>query len=245
MNPAWITPEWPAPDNVRAVMTTRAGGVSTGEHGTLNLGLRSGDAVERVMANRAIVQKAVGRNIRWLRQVHGNTVIDVDSPENDPPADGAWTQHSRTACAAMAADCMPVLFCTRDGRAVAAAHAGWRGLSGGVLEATLLALAAPAQDILVWMGPCIGPDAFEVGEDVLVAFAQHSPQAQAAFRARPEHPGKYWCDLYALARLRLQAAGVQAVYGGGYCTFTQADQFFSYRRVQTSGRMAALIWKTA
>jgi polyphenol oxidase len=225
-------------------MTTRAGGVSTGEHASLNLGLRSGDAVERVMANRATVQQAVGRGIRWLRQVHGTTVIDVDASEDDPPADAAWTQHTRTACAAMAADCMPLLFCTQDGQRVAAAHAGWRGLSAGVIEATLHALATPTQEILVWMGPCIGPNAFEVGEDVRVAFVRHSSQAQDAFRARPEHPGKYWCDLYALARMRLQAAGVGGVYGGGYCTYTQADLFFSYRRVQTSGRMAALIWKT-
>lgn len=244
-----IVPDWPAPSNVNAFFTTRAGGVSTGAFARLNLGRSAGDTPESVNENRRRVVARLPRAPAWLSQVHGARVVDAavaianDTPES---ADAAFTNAVDTPCAVMVADCLPVLFCDEAGAVVAAAHAGWRGLAAGVLEATVSAMNVPPQRVLAWLGPAIGPDAFEVGEDVLRAFVSQDARAITAFRSRgTEFPGKYFADLFALARLRLAHAGVARVSGGGVCTVNDPAQFFSYRRDGTTGRMAALIWRRA
>lgn len=242
LHPDWIIPHWPAPARVHAVITTRAGGVSPAPYDSMNFGLRSGDAEENVRQNRALLRAALPAEPAWLRQVHGSGVVNAATAPSDAPADAAAAHAVGAVCAVMAADCMPVLLCDRAGGAVGAAHAGWRGLAGGVVEAAVRALGTPPADMLAYLGPCIGPANFEVGEDVLAAFAAADPLAACAFRPYPGRPGKWLCDLYALARQRLHAVGVRAVYGGGFCTVNDR-RFFSHRRDQgTSGRMAALIW---
>jgi YfiH family protein len=234
-----IRPDWPAPANVRALMTTRVGGVSGGPWASLNLGDHVGDDPAHVAANRVLLRGALPGEPGWLRQVHGARVVETGG--DDIEADARFSRTPGQVCAVLTADCLPVLFCDHTGRVVAAAHAGWRGLAGGVLEATVAAMAVPPDDILAWLGAAIGPYAFEVGDDVRAAFlAQHSETA-AAF-APQGAPGKWLADLYALARIRLARAGVTAVYGGGRCTFSEADAFFSYRRDGVTGRMAALVW---
>jgi polyphenol oxidase len=243
MSEHWLRPQWPAPVNVHALMTTRAGGVSAGEYASMNVGKSSGDALENVMRNREILAAHAGRPIRWLHQVHGNRVVDDAGYVEGVQADGQITRGVDCALAVMAADCMPVLFAAHDGSVVGAAHAGWRGLAAGVLENTITAMNIPAAQIVAWMGPCIGPSAFEVGEEVRAAFCDADASATPGFVARDGVPGKYWCDLNWLAKQRICAAGIEAIYGGEGCTFTEPDRFFSYRRVAQSGRMAALIWK--
>jgi YfiH family protein len=238
----WIVPHWPAPARVRAVITTRAGGVSPAPYDSMNFGLRSGDMQENVGANRARLRALLPAEPAWLRQVHGSRVVNAQAALDDTSADASVAHAAGKVCVVMAADCMPVLLCDRAGTAVGAAHAGWRGLAGGVLEAALGALDRPAGEVLAYLGPCIGPAQFEVGEDVLAAFSAHDAQAAAAFRPYARRPGKWLCDLYALARLRLHAQGVRAVYGGGFCTVNDR-RFFSHRRDRgASGRMAGLIW---
>ncbi|HET6553221.1 MAG TPA: peptidoglycan editing factor PgeF [Dyella sp.] len=242
----WIVPDWPAPDTIRAAVSTRQGpGVSTGTYGRLNLGLRSGDVAEAVEANRAAVVAALGlaRSPHWLQQVHGVDVVDIDGPlqHGEPRADAAVTRRVDEPLAILTADCLPVLFCTRDGSAVSAAHAGWRGLAGGVLEAALAALPAPPAEIMAWLGPCIGAHSYEVGEEVRDAFVATDPGADAAFA--PTRPGHWLCDLAGLARRRLLQAGIGSVHGGGFDTRTD-DRFYSYRRDGAqSGRFASLIWR--
>ncbi|HEY1991051.1 MAG TPA: peptidoglycan editing factor PgeF [Gammaproteobacteria bacterium] len=239
MGDDFIRPAWPAPRNVRAVSTTRNGGVSSGRYASLNLGEHVGDAPGAVAANRSRLQQELGAAApRWLQQVHGIRVVQ-DGGSVQEPADAAVTARRGTACAVMTADCLPVIFCDPAGSCVAAAHAGWRGLSAGVLEATLKAMGT--QDVLAWMGPAIGPQAYEVGAEVREAFVGHSAGAAKAFLPGKAE-GKWWCDLYTLARQRLEAAGVKAVYGGGSCTFTDRERFFSFRRDGQCGRMATLIW---
>jgi len=238
----WIVPHWPAPPRVRALITTRAGGVSPAPYDSMNFGLRSGDREENVRANRALLRAMLPAEPAWLRQVHGNVVVNAATVNEQTVADGAVAHAPGRVCAVMAADCMPVLMCDRAGTAVAAAHAGWRGLAGGVLEAAVDALGCAAGEVLAYLGPCIGPARFEVGDDVYAAFVAHDPQAAAAFRPYPGRPGKWLCDLYALARQRLHARGVRAVFGGGFCTVNDL-RFFSHRRDHgASGRMAGLIW---
>jgi YfiH family protein len=239
---AWIVPDWPAPARVRAFVTTRAGGVSAGEYASMNLGLSSGDQPEAVARNRAIVRALVPSEPAWLAQVHGTDVADLDRPIEGERAraDAAATSIPGRVAVVLTADCMPLFLCDRAGRRVAVAHAGWRGLAAGVIESTVRALQAPAAEVLAWMGPAIGPGAFEVGPEVREAFVRADPEAQSAFRAGK--PGKHMADLYALARLRLARAGVMQVSGGGFCTWTEATRFFSYRRAQGSGRMGAFIW---
>lgn len=244
IHPEWIVPDWPAPPAVRAFFTTRAGGISPPPFDSMNLGPRSGDALPNVERNRAILRACVPSVPAWLRQVHGNTVVAAATVagQAEIEADASWTDQPGVACAVMVADCMPVFLCDRDGGAVAVAHAGWRGLSGGVIEATVRAMGVPGDHLLAWLGPAIGPDNFEVGADVLQAFVAHDPAARMAFRPYPDRPGKWLCDLYALARQRLAALGVSAVGGGGICTVAER-RMFSHRRDQgRSGRMAALIW---
>jgi len=240
-----IYPNWPAPPGVRAISSTRIGGVSVAPYDSLNLGAHVGDLPEAVAENRRrlVAQAALPREPAWLDQVHGVRVLrlDADTPQGET-ADACWTGSAGVPCAVMTADCLPVLFCSRDGRHVAAAHAGWRGLVAGVLEATLAALPVPSGELLAWLGPAIGPAAFEVGEEVRAAFAAAAAEDAAHFT--PD--GERWrADLFGLARARLRRGGVGAVYGGGSCTHAQPSRFFSHRRDGRSGRMASLIWRAA
>lgn len=237
-----IVPEWPAPRNVRAFATTRNGGVSAGPYASLNLGTHVGDDPQAVAENRARLGSHLPVRPLWLQQVHGAVVVNALSTCPDAQADAAFARVPNQICTVMTADCLPVLFCDASGTAVGAAHAGWRGLAGGVLENTVKAMQVEATEVLAWLGPAIGPQSFEVGEDVRAAFVAHSAQAQSAF-VPTGAPGKYLADLYLLARQRLTALGVTRIYGGGRCTLTEADIFFSARRDGTrSGRQASLIW---
>ncbi|MBC3365071.1 peptidoglycan editing factor PgeF [Pseudomonas sp. SWRI154] len=235
----WLTPDWPAPAWVKACVTTREGGVSLAPFDSLNLGDHVGDDPTAVAENRRRLTDRFAMRPAWLQQVHGTDVVEAD-PVQVVTADASWTATPGIACTSMTADCLPVLFCNRAGTRVAAAHAGWRGLANGVLEATLDCLEGPADEILAWLGPAIGPQAFEVGPEVREAFIAHLPEAEQAFT--PSHnAGKFLADIYALARLRLAVRGVTAVYGGGLCTVTD-PRFFSYRRNSRTGRFASLIW---
>lgn len=236
---AWLTPDWPAPAGVKACVTTREGGVSLAPFDSLNLGDHVGDDPTAVAENRRRLIDRFVITPAWLQQVHGIAVVEAD-PTQVATADASWTATLGIACTAMTADCLPVLFCNRAGTRVAAAHAGWRGLANGVLEATLDSLAVPANEILAWLGPAIGPQAFEVGPEVREAFIAQRPEAVEAFAASP-NAGKFLADIYQLARLRLAARGVTAVYGGGFCTVND-PRFFSYRRNPRTGRFASLIW---
>jgi hypothetical protein len=213
-----IGPDWPAPPSVRAFVTTRAMGDMAG-------------------AGRAGLRALVPGEPAWLKQVHGTAVLDLDERQPPAEADAAVARMRGKVCVVGAADCMPVLLADEDGTVVAAAHAGWRGLSGGVIEAALAAMRTPPEKILAWLGPAIGPRAYEVGEDVRAAFAAY-PEAFSA----PTRPGHWLLDLYAVARRRLAEAGVASVHGGGFCTHSDRQRFFSYRRDGTKERMAALVW---
>lgn len=239
LTPHLLIPDWPAPAQVRACVTTRGGGVSQSPYESYNLGDHVGDDPAAVAENRRRLSDEFGIQPAWLKQVHGLVVADAD-PSVIAEADASWTTTPGIACTVMTADCLPALFCDRAGTRVAAAHAGWRGLAGGVLEATLDTLAVPADEVLVWLGPAIGPSAFEVGAEVREAFVTVHPETASAFVAGAQ-PGKYMADIYALARIRLAARGVTAVYGGGECTVSDA-RFFSYRRNPHSGRFASLVW---
>lgn len=241
MNPDWLIPDWPAPARVRALVTTRAGGVSMAPYAGLNLGDHVGDDPARVAQNRAILRASLPAEPAWLKQVHGIAVLDADSDIAASEADASVARQAGPVCAVLTADCLPVLFCDRDGSVVAAAHAGWRGLVGGMLEATVAAMQVPADRIMAWLGPAIGAHAFEVGDEVRDAFVNAQAQADAAFIARTGS-NKWLADIYALARFRLQRIGVNQVYGGGACTYSEAERFYSYRRDGVTGRMASLIW---
>ncbi len=240
--PEPLVPDWPAPARVRALMTTRRGGTSPPPWESLNLGVAVGDEPARVAANRATLRALLPDEPRWLRQVHGRGVVHADDidPAAPPDADASWTATPGVVCCVQVADCLPVLFAARDGSVVGAAHAGWRGLAAGVLEATVAAMPSPAASLVAWLGPAIGPAAFEVGEEVREAFAASDPGSEAAFV--PHAPGKYLADLFALARRRLRAAGVTSIHGGGLCTVSDPERFFSHRRDRPGGRMAALAW---
>lgn len=236
-----LLPTWPAPAGVFSLMTTREGGVSCPPWDSFNLGDHVGDDAAHVAENRARLRVQLPAEPAWLKQIHGATVVDVSSDELT--ADASITRQTGSICAVLTADCLPVLFCDRAGRVVAAAHAGWRGLAQGVLEATVAAMQVPPGDVLAWMGAAIGPDAFEVGDDVRQAFIKQHPESAAAFVPHPSDvPGKWLADMYQLARNRLNRVGVQAIYGGGRCTFNEAGHFYSYRREGVTGRMASLIW---
>ena len=246
-HPEWITPEWNAPGEVHAFVTTRAGGCSGGPWSGLNLGIRSGDRPQDVARNRAILRESLPDMPRWLRQVHGWAVVDAGSgpwPDGqEPEADASFTLEPGVVCTVLVADCMPVFLCDSGGSAVAVAHAGWRGLAGGVLEATVRAMGVPPHRLLAWLGPAIGPRHFEVGEDVVEAFAANDAGAAGGFRPYPGRDGKWLCDLPWLARRRLADAGVGAVSGGQHCTVSDA-RLYSHRRDRgVSGRMAAVIWR--
>lgn len=239
-----LEPQWPAPAQVRAVCTTRLGGVSEPPYQSLNLAGHVGDAVDSVKVNRSLLRDALALPSEpvWLQQVHGVTVLQaMPASPNDVSADASVSRSPGVVCVVMTADCLPVLICDRAGTVVGAAHAGWRGLLDGVIEQTVAAMAPVApEDLLVWLGPAIGPQAFEVGEGVRAAFEAHAAEASAAFV--PARPGHWFADLYALARQRLAALGISAVYGGDQCTYSDATHYFSYRRDTITGRMASLIW---
>lgn len=244
--PELILPEWPAPAGVRAAFTLRLGGVSRPPFDTRNIAAHVGDEQQAVTENRARLRAslALPAEPAWLEQVHGQRVVDLDRQTalgSLGPADAAVTRTAGRVCAIQVADCMPVLFAATDGAAVGAAHAGWRGLAGGVLEATFRAMKVPPANLVAWLGPAIGQAHFEVGEEVRAAFIANDADAAAAFT--PNDRGRWQCDLYALARRRLNALGVHAVHGGGWCTYADSGRFFSYRRDGRCGRMAALIWR--
>ncbi len=240
-----IYPQWPVPGHVQAVSTTRTGGASQPPYDSFNLAAHVGDDDAAVIANR----QQLARQLRlpaepcWLEQVHGHAVIDAAMRTGTPSADASYCRQPGVVCAVMTADCLPVLFCDQRGEVVAAAHAGWRGLASGVLEATVEAMGVQADSILAWLGPAIGPAAFEVGSEVRSAFVDRQAEAAAAFS--PLDNGKWLADIYQLARLRLVAAGVKHLYGGGFCTFSDHKRFYSFRRQSITGRMASLIWMAA
>lgn len=234
-----ILADWPAPRRVRAMMATRIGGVSLAPWASLNLGDHVGDDAAHVAANRARLRAHLPAEPDWLTQVHSARVVELGC-DADREADAAVVRSPGHVCAVLTADCLPVLLCDRAGSVVAAAHAGWRGLAGGVLEATVAAMRVPPADIIAWMGAAIGPQAFEVGDEVRTRFVALHDAAAAAFV--PHGPGKWMADIYVLARIHLAAAGVKTLHGGGRCTFSEADTFFSYRRDGVTGRMASLIW---
>lgn len=247
-SPTFLLPDWPAPAHVQARVTTRYGGVSQSPYDSFNLARHVGDDPHQVEHNRQTLQAVLQLPTppRWLSQVHGDQVVDATQAAVDTQADASFTVDTGTVCAVLTADCLPVLFSDLQGRGVAVAHAGWRGLAAGVLQATATALATqlacPASQLMAWMGPAIGPDAFEVGDEVREVFVRKQPPLATAFV--PSREGHWYADMYALARMSLQAYGMDAVYGGGLCTYSDAAQFYSYRRQPTTGRMATLIWMT-
>lgn len=242
MHETWIRPDWPAAASVRAVTTTRSGGVSQGPYACLNLGDHVGDDPEAVRENRARLETALKLPATpfWLQQVHGTRVVEAAAIAAPATADAVYARNPGVVCAVLTADCLPVLLCDRAGQRVAAAHAGWRGLAAGVIEAAVAAMQVPARDLLAWLGPAISSAAYSVGEDVRQAFMANSAGAETAFG--PAEGGRWHADLYMLARQRLAACGVSEVYGGGWCTWKDARRFYSYRRDGTTGRMANLIW---
>lgn len=239
-HPDWIVPDWPAPANVRALITTRAGGASQGPYASFNLGLRTGDDPRPVSANRLQLEALLPQPPRWLRQVHGATVVEADSLTETVEADAAVARRAGTVCGVLVADCIPVLFSDRAGTIVAVAHAGWRGLAAGVIPNAVERMGTAPRNLIAYLGPGIGPAAFEVGADVRDAFLGRDAELQAAFA--PHAPGKWLADLFVLARRSLQRAGVEDIHGGGLCTYSDARRFFSYRRERATGRMAAVIW---
>lgn len=242
---AWLDADWPAPTGVRALTTLRHGlGVSQAPFEAFNLGARCGDVPEAVLENRRQLASGLGLPSapRWLRQVHGVEVA-MEPGDDEPEADASVTSTPGTVLAILTADCLPAVFAAIDGSEIAAAHAGWRGLADGVLEATLAAMRTPAHEIVAWLGPCAGPQAYEIGEEVFYAFVSRDARAADAFMAT--RPGHWKVDLYALARQRLVDADIAMgnIHGGGMCTISDPSRFFSHRRDQRSGRMATLVWR--
>ncbi|MEE9421971.1 MAG: peptidoglycan editing factor PgeF [Gammaproteobacteria bacterium] len=238
----YLRPDWPVPGHVHAFTTIRIGGLSHTPFSSFNLADHVGDSPDCVIKNRQLLDKQLQlpSQPRWLQQVHGTAVVEADTSVTPVSADASFTGKSGVVCAVLTADCLPVLFCDQAGSCVAAAHAGWRGLASGVLEATITAMPVVPAKLSAWMGPAIGPNMFEVGDEVRQEFVAHDKQAQSCFTATVK--GKWLADIYALARLRLMAAGVTEIYGGGFCTFEDVQRFYSYRRDGMTGRMASLIW---
>jgi YfiH family protein len=241
-NLQWLTPQWPAPPGVRALSTLRGGGVSAMPYVSLNLGDHVGDVPAAVAVNRQrlVAAAALPAEPAWLSQVHGLKVADLDSQAPRGPADAALTRQAARVCAILTADCLPILFAAESGGAVAAAHAGWRGLAAGVIEATVRALRVPPAELIAWLGPAIGPGHFEIGPEVREALLRADPEAGAAFTMNSH--GRFMADLALLARRRLTALGLTGIFGGTECTYEQADRYFSHRRDGPTGRQATLIW---
>jgi hypothetical protein len=237
-----LKPDWPCPPGVKACSSTRLGGVSLPPYDSLNLGQHVDDDAHAVAINRQRLQAIAGLPAEplWLEQVHGTKVVDAKDWQNGCEADAIFSRQPGQVCAIMTADCLPVLFCDREGKQVAATHAGWRGLLNGILQQTVEQFDGPRSDVLAWLGPAIGPQQFEVGSEVYAAFGERYPEAKAAFKRVDET--HFLADIYLLARQQLSALGISAVYGGEQCTVTEESLFFSYRRDGVTGRMASLIW---
>lgn len=242
MQKCYITPDWPAPNNVKALVTTRNTGVSNHPYKSFNLALHVGDNPAHVLENRHKLQQLTGAQLRfqWLNQVHGNKIIQAAPSCGEQTADAIYTHKSEMVCAVLTADCLPVFFCDSQGSQVALAHAGWRGLATGILENTIDTFSIPTSDLLVWLGPAIGPQKFEVGDDVRNTYLSISKEFSKAFL--PIKHGYWYADIYMLATIKLNMCGVEAIYGGKYCTFTDQNLFYSYRKEGVTGRMASLIW---
>lgn len=240
----FIKPDWPAPANVQAIQTTRQGGVSLPPYDGLNLAMHVADEAAAVMQNRQLLRSFLPSEPVWLNQVHGLSVVDAATVQGVPDADASYARQANVVCVTMTADCLPVLLCDRAGSVVSAVHAGWRGLCDGVIEAAVANMRVDASDLLAWLGPAIGPQAFEVGSDVRAQFLQHDAQAASAFKPSGD---KWLANLYDLAQQRLKALGLTDIYGTGshFCTHSDASRFFSYRREALTGRMASLIWLSA
>lgn len=239
---SFLTPNWPAPTNVHAACTLRSGGVSAAPYDSFNLAAHVGDDPKAVADNRRLLRSALRlpSEPRWLDQVHSDIVVEASEWSQPKRADASVARDVGQVCVVLTADCLPVLFCSRDGDRVAAAHAGWRGLAAGILDNTVGSLGLPGHELMAWLGPAIGQSAFEVGDDVRVAFLARDSGAAHAFAANAR--GRWQCDLYELARRNLTQLGVREIYGGDYCTYSDADRFFSYRRDGQCGRMATLVW---
>lgn len=238
----FIQPDWPAPTNVRALVTTRAGGVSAAPWDSFNLGDHVGDDPVAVAGNRARLRERLPAEPVWLKQVHGTVCVDAATTiaNTEAEADAACARTPGVVCAVLTADCLPILLCDTAGSVVAAAHAGWRGLNAGVIESAVHSMNRPGEALMAWLGPAIGPKNFEVGGEVRASFIAHDPQAAAAFTAKAN--GKWLCDIYLLARQRLIALGIRRITSADYCTVHDRERFFSYRRDGVTGRMASLIW---
>jgi len=237
-----ITPRWPAPAHVKAYTTTRIGGNSQPPYHEFNLADHVGDQIATVMANRQYLLNFLNLPTQpsWLKQIHSHQIVNLSKPNALRTGDAAFTTAEKTICVVLTADCLPVLFCNRAGTWIAAAHAGWRGLAAGILEVTVQSYSQSPEDILAWLGPAIGPEAFEVGEEVRDAFLAKLPTTTLAFQATRQ--GHWLADLYQLARQILATQGVREIYGGEFCTYSDPTRFYSYRRDKITGRMASLIW---
>lgn len=239
----FIQPNWPVPNNVKALQTTRVGGVSVGPYTSLNLGAHVGDDLIDVERNRQLLNPYLPSAPVWVNQVHGIKVIDAASNRSLQDADASYSTLANVVCVTMTADCLPILLCDTKGTVVAAVHAGWRGLCDGVIEAAVHKMAVPTNEILAWLGPAIGPQAFEVGDEVRAQFIAKDPQASFAFKP---HANKWLCDIYLIAKQRLQTIGVNQIYGATinaeFCTYSAPEHFYSFRRENITGRMASLIW---
>lgn len=238
----WITADWPAPENIHAISTLRTGGISQGEFSSLNPADHVNDKLQHVLANRQMIKTmlALPADPVWLRQTHSIQAVCADRVTGTPEADASYTTQSNIVCAVLTADCLPILLCDPQGTTVAAIHGGWRGLLNGIIESTLCKM--PHGEFMAWLGPAIGAQSFEAGDDVRNAFISKSEQFRAAFKNHAE--GKYLADIYQIARILLNNAGVQKIYGGQFCTVRESERFFSYRRDGQTGRMATMIWKT-
>lgn len=238
--PDFIIPDWPAPSRVKALTTTRYGGHGHGAYASFNLATHVGDDPLAVAANRQLLRNHLPVAPCWLTQVHGTRCIDADVIAQDVTADACVSRNPARACAVLTADCLPLLLCDEAGSVVAAVHAGWRGLAAGVIETAVAAMAVAPSSLLAWLGPAIGPAAFEVGADVRDVFLGQDSAASGAFV--PHGPKTWLCDLYALAARRLAFSGVERISGGGFCTHAEPERFFSHRRDGVSGRMATVVW---
>ncbi|MDC9725913.1 MAG: peptidoglycan editing factor PgeF [Gammaproteobacteria bacterium] len=239
-----IYPDWPAPDTIKAISTTRQGGFSLPPYSELNLGDHVGDNADSVAQNREslILQEYLPEAPRWLKQVHGTTVSIASTWQQGDEADAIISDHINQVCSIMTADCLPILLCNQEGDQVAAVHAGWRSLAAGLIEKTVAHFNCPSHEIIAWLGPAIGPSQFEVGNDVYHTFTSHSPHADLAFQQTDSN--HYLANIYLLAKQRLNALGVHAIFGGERCTVSEPAHFFSYRRDGITGRMASMIWIT-
>lgn len=236
-----ITPPWPAPDNIRAYTTTRSGGVSNPPYHSLNLAHHVGDRPEAVVENRDRLYQFLSLPSEpiWLEQVHGNKIVSAGKGPGQR-GDASIASEPGSVCTILTADCLPLLLCDRKGTRVAVVHVGWRGLAAGIIKATVSALQVPGENLLAWLGPAIGPKVFEVGSEVKQIFLDQDRRNASAFRAHGQN--RWLADIYQLARLHLTSLGIRSIYGGQYCTVTDPDRFYSYRRDGKTGRMATLIW---